>query len=239
MEEARQRLDAVVRAAVGTPPVAPPVASDDVFVPDSLAFIGFSIYLVLCMGVTLDACDGEAVDWQDVPFAQIISLVAGAASYCMAFLEVNAFGINDAWHVAIMAVAFVAGTKHLANKGELSRKTTNAVIAFSVLPLLTVIFAKAEAIRTTSCKLVSLISLTIAFLPVGIAFRILRRSSADTSRARRRLFTLLFFFWVYVCFIFPESLCYKRWSESKTQTFNLLFDLVVAFAVCDLVWSLR
>jgi hypothetical protein len=240
VEEARQRLDAVMRAASGAPPApGPPQAGDNIFVPDSLSFIGFTIFLVLCMGVTLDTCDGDGGDWQDLPIFQVVSLLAGVVAYCLAFLEVDAFGINAAWHVAIMAVSFVAGTRHLALKGELSRKTSNAIMAFSVLPLLTVIFSKAEAIRTTSCKLVSIISLSIAFLPVAISFRMLKRSTAETSRARRRLAGLLFFFWMYVCFIFEETLCNKKWSASKTQTFNLLFDMATAFTVCDLVWSLR
>jgi hypothetical protein len=154
-------------------------------------------------------------------------------------LEIHAFGINDASHVALMAVAFVCGLKHIGRKAELNRKTTNAIMAFSSLPLLTVTFAKAEAIKTTSCKLVSLISLSIAFLPLAIAFKACRRATPDTSRAKKRMFILLLFFWLYICFIFPESLCLKRWSESKTNTFNLIFDLVIAFSVCDLVWSLR
>ena len=162
-------------------------------------------------------------------------LGTGTLAYCLAFLEVPACGLSGANHVAIMTVAFAAALRHIGRRAELERRPTSAITSFSILPLLLVVFAKAERVKTTSCKLVSIISLSIAFLPLAICFRTLRRGGGDGARPRRRMFVLLLFAFTYQIFVFPESVCFKRWTLFRAQTFNLLFDLAIAFLACDLV----
>jgi len=219
-----------------SPPPSPP---EVLFQPDSLSFIGLAIFLVLTLGVALDLLESDAFDWEEFSIFQVMSLGFGTLAYALAFLEIDEFQLNAAWHVALMSLAFVCGLRHIGRRADFHRRTTSAITAFSVLPLLLVIFAKAERIKTTSCKLVSIISLSVAFFPVAIAFRAIKRASGDTARPKRRIFVLLLCSFTYQIFIFPESVCYKKWTAYKIQAFNLFFDLSIALCTCDLLYSIR
>ncbi len=168
---------------------------------------------------------------------QCVTLALGVASYGLAFLCTPGFSLDSANHLALSSLAFLVACRHatrlvLADTPRVA-KSMNAMCA---LPLVTLVASMYEKVATTSCQAVNLFSLTLAFIPLLVSIRILR-ARGDKRREKRRLFTLMVTFFVFVAVAFPKTVCHpNEWSPDEKRMLNLVFDTIVAVCVSDAVW---
>ena len=212
--------------------------------PDILDFAGAALFFVCFFSSVIDVIESEdfrnvvtlqEYDYSGTPVFLALGLTVGFTAYAMSYLQVPHFAIQEYGHLALVTLMFAFWSRHLCKVNLLSKKRTNILMSFGLLPLICLVMIKAEHVSVRSKKLLYLVVMCVSAIPIPQLFRDWRTNIYDTaaSKHRKRLFFLYFVLLMYVGISTPVAS--KRFEE-RNATVGLAFDPALLYLSVDSLW---
>ncbi len=177
----------------------------------------------------------QEYEYAGTPVFLTLGLTAGFGAYCLSYLQVPDFAIQEHGHLALVTVMFAFWSRHLCKVNQLSKKRTNVLMSFGLLPLICLVMIKGEHVSVRSKKLLYLVVMCLAAIPIPQLFRDWRTASYDpgTGKNKKRLF---FFYFLLLCYIGISTPVASKHFAERNATIGLAFDLSLLYLSVDSLW---
>jgi hypothetical protein len=212
--------------------------------PDILDFAGAALFFVCFFSSVVDVLESEEFrhvltfqeyEYTGTPIFLTLGLTVGFYAYCLSYLQVPHFAIQEYGHLALVAVMFAFWSRHLCKVNALSKKRTNILMSFGLLPLICLVMIKGEHVSVRSKKLLYLVVMCVSSIPLPQLFRDWRTNIYDAagSKHKKRLFYFYFVLLLYVGISTPVA---NKHFEERNATIGLAFDLTLLYLAVDSLW---
>jgi hypothetical protein len=244
LEQVEQAVESVVYTSPPPPAPPPPASPADDYAdyaaetffnntPDILDFAGAALFFVCFFTSVVDIIESEELhalitcgeyDYASTPVFLTLGLTAGFAAYALSFWQVPAFAIREHGHLALTTLMFAFWSRHLCRINQLSKKRTNILMSFGLLPLICLVMIKGEHVSVHSKKLLYLVVMCLTFIPVPQLFRDWRTNAYDPAQGTRKK-RLFLFYLVLMLFVAVSTPGASHRSKERISTLGLMFDL--------------
>jgi hypothetical protein len=212
--------------------------------PDILDFAGAALFFVCFFSSLVDVIDSDdfrnvmtfqEYEYTTTPVFLTLGLTAGFVAYCLSYMQVPDFAIQEHGHLALVTVMFAFWSRHLCKVNQLGKKRTNVLMSFGLLPLICLVMIKGEHVSVRSKKLLYLVVMCLASIPIPQLFRDWRVASYDpgSGKNKKRLFFLYF---LLLCYIGVSTPVASKHFAERNATIGLAFDLSLLYLSVDSLW---